>query len=292
MHVVVAAEEPQPEPEQETFVDAADLLRRERTRKRKLLLSVGGAVVTTIVWVWWLESSRSDARQWGALADAYAWGRGALVFLVAVLAAGVASAFPRRTWFRFLTAYAIAMAFGLVTVAQRARLHQKYDALGSNAVSKAEADERDLRQRQLWLRNDFKQYGEALAKNPPFSAPALESVRAIDVSIRHLDNLANIIDLTHKLNTEIESKAPSGASPQAAGLRQLLDAQKHDFEVSRKALTLLRAHFGEWGYTDRGVTCDDPALQQELEASVTEATEAAQRIRKLESRIDMGNSDK
>lgn len=289
MQGVATAEEPYPEPEQETFADAVDLVRRERSRKRKLLLSAGGAIVTTIAWVWWLESARSDARQWGALADAYTWGRGVGVFLVALVAASVASVFPRRTWFRFFTVYALGMTAGLVSLAQRSRLEQKYEALKSPSRS-PNASTGDLQSRQLWLKQDFKQYSDALAKRPPFTEPALESSEAIDVSIRHFDNLINIIDLIKKLNLEIESSAPTGASPQTQELRQLLDAQKHDFELSRGMLELLRNNFGRWSYTKQGVKFEDPALQRKLEASAAEAAETLQEIRKLGARIEAGAS--
>ena len=38
-----------PDPEQQTFADAQDLVQRERSRKRKLLLSAAGVVVLDVV---------------------------------------------------------------------------------------------------------------------------------------------------------------------------------------------------------------------------------------------------
>lgn len=278
---MATAEEPHPEPEASTFADAADLRARERSRKQRVLLSAGGAVATTILWVWWFEGSREEARHWGALADATAWGRGVAVLPLAVFAALVASAFPRRTWFRFFAAYAVAMTFGLVMAVQASRLGR-----GNRAtVSREELDDVDLRRRQLLLRQDYEHYSAALAKSPPFSAPALQSVEALDASVRRLDNLINIVDLMKKLTVEIEAKQPAGTPRQAREIRQLLDARKQDFQLSRATLALLTSNFGEWAYTDRGIVCDDPALQRRLEASVVQAADVTQRIQQLEARV-------
>lgn len=276
------AEEPNADPEQPTFADATDLLARERSRKLRTLLAVGGAVVTTVVWVWWFESSRDQARDWGELEHGYAWGRGVAVFALGVVAAAVASAFPCRSWLRFFGAYATAMAFGLVMAVQAARLGQG----NSGAASREELEVADLRRRQLLLREDYERYSAALAKHPPFSAPALQSAAAIEASIRRVDNLINIVDLMKQLTLDIESGQPAGAFPEAGEIRQLLDARKEDFELSRATLQSLSHHFGEWEYTEKGIVCDALALQRTLQTSVARAAGVVQRIKQLEARVD------
>jgi hypothetical protein len=263
----------------DSYRDLADLVARERLRKRTSLLAAAAAVVVTIVWICVIETLAAKARTQGHLAEAYYWGYSVPPFLLSWLVAVVVSAFPGRSWRRFCLVYTVV---GIFTLAGPAKALFDFSDRARQANERASADAETER-----LMKEQARLTQELSDQPPFGPAGLASEEALAITENRLGALLEILAKAEDIEGK-ERTTPPAATPDA-GLRELTRDNRREqaeaYRETRAALAILRTSWGRWTVVEQRVKFEAAQDEAQFRTLYEKAASAEQRATALRTRI-------